>query len=535
MKHVFLLFIFSLAFAPTFGQVETHLVLFMDKTNTPFSLSSPEEFLSPRAIARRQRQGISIKERDLPVDPVYVQQLRETGANVRYTTRWMNGAIIDADPTTLLAVKELPFISSTGTISFESYPTQDYSSLCQVEQTETEDYGSAQAQNEMLGINLMNEAGYYGEGMVVAVFDEAFGGVPRMRAFEELDLLGTYNFVDDKTDVFDGGSHGQRVLSAMAAYEPGEMVSGAYRASYYLFSTEDGPTESRAEEAYFLVAAERSDSLGVDIITCSLGYSDFDNPAYNYTLDDLDGNTALITRAADWAAATGMLIVTSAGNRGNDAWGALTFPADGDSVLAVGAVASDGQAVPFSSFGDVSQDRVKPNVSALGLNTTVWFPSDQVGVSSGTSFASPLVTTLAIGLWEANPDKTNMEIIEAIERSGNLFLSPDSQRGYGIPNFQVANAQLVLGTEEDDLQDVQVFPNPVTSNMITLRFSEAHQGARFKVRLLDLQGRVLLRAQSIDVNQGDVRFTLPESLSKGVVLLHLESPTGSAIFKLFKP
>ncbi|MEM6297231.1 MAG: S8 family peptidase [Bacteroidota bacterium] len=535
MKHGLLLFILSLIFAPAFGQVETHLVLFTDKTNTPFSISSPEEYLSPRAIARRQRQGISIKERDLPVDPEYVQQLRDAGADVRYTTRWMNGVIIDADLTTLLAVQQLPFVKSAGTISFETYPSQNYSSLCQVEQTETEDYGNAQAQNEMLGIDLMNEEGYYGEGMVIAVFDEAFGSVPRMRAFEQLDLLGTYDFIDDETDVFDGGSHGQRVLSAMAAYVPGEMVGGAYKASYYLFSTEDGPTESRAEEAYFLVAAERSDSLGVDVITCSLGYSDFDNPTYNYTPADLDGNTALITRAADWAAATGMLVVTSAGNRGNDEWGALTFPADGDSVLAVGAVASNGQAVSFSSFGSVSGDRVKPNVSALGLNTTVWFTSDLAGVSSGTSFASPLVTTLAIGLWEANPDKTNMEIIEAIERSGNLFLDPDDQRGYGIPNFQVANAQLVLGVEDEYLQGIQVFPNPVTSDAITLRFSDAHQGTRLKIRLMDLQGRTLLRSQSVEVNQGDVRFVLPESLPKGVVLLHLESPTGSAIFKLFKP
>lgn len=527
----FLLFSFTLL-----AQRETHLVRFTDKADSPFSLNRPEEFLSPRAIARRVRQGIAFTERDLPVNPRYVEQVRQTGAEVRYTTRWMNGVIIDASGTTLNDVLALPFVAEGGQISFEFFPqTKDFSNLAEVTQTEDEDYGDALEQSRMLGLDAMNDAGYRGEGIRVAVMDAGFGRVPDMTAFSELNLGGTYDFVSDETDVFDGGSHGQRVLSAMAAYKPNELVGAAYEAEYFLFTTEDERSESRAEEAYWLVAAERADSLGVDVIVSSLGYRDFDNPDYNYQVEDLTGDDALITRAADWAAAAGMLVVTSAGNSGNSSWRRLTFPADADSILSVGAVDGFGNPVGFSSEGFVEEGRVKPDVAALGLATAVWAPSDQVTFSSGTSFAAPLIATLAVGLWQANPDKTNMDVIASVQRSGDRYFDPTIKVGYGIPNFERANNYLVLSTEEAELESVSVFPNPVENGEVAIRFGDQHLAKVFTVQLYDLQGRSLAQPQRLIPQTNELRYALPWQRSAGMMILRVQGEDGQAHFRLVTP
>lgn len=514
---------------------QTHLVRFRDKAGTPFSVERPEDFLSARAIARRTRQNIPLTERDLPVSPAYVQQLKEAGAKVRYTSRWLNAAIIDADAETLETISTLPFVDAAGQISFQFYPQETaYDNFCAI-RTEEESYGAAQKQSEMLGLDAMNEAGYTGAGMRVAIMDAGFGSVTQLSAFSQLRIAGTYDFVNDEENVFDGGSHGQRVLSAMAAYAPDQLVGAAYEAEYFLLTTEDERNESRAEEAYWLVAAEYADSAGVDIILTSLGYSDFDNPIYNYTPADLDGNTALITKAADWAAATGMLVVTSAGNKGNRSWEKLTFPADADSILSVGAVDDSERELSFSSVGFVEEGRVKPDVAALGQGTAVWSTSDQVTFSSGTSFAAPLVAALATGLWQANPEKTNMEIIEAIQRSGSRVYSPNEKVGYGVPHFERATNYIVLGTDEPSLEGIRVYPNPVEGQEVALNFSADYLGQELTLTLFDLQGRVLQKTQYAPLSSQNLRYRLPAERRAAMLLLQVSNREGKAVFRLVTP
>ena len=89
-----------------------------------------------------------------------------------------------------------------------------------------------------------------------------------------------------------------------------------------------------------MAAAEYADSLGAQVFSTSLGYYQFDEPRFNYLPEDLDGNTALISRAGDIAASRGIIVVNSAGNTRAEE-GFITHvspPADGDSVIAVGAV-----------------------------------------------------------------------------------------------------------------------------------------------------------------------------------------------------
>ena len=54
-----------------------YLVTFTDKSNSPYSLSQPSEFLSERAINRRVKNGVDILPEDLPITPAYMAQLKQ--------------------------------------------------------------------------------------------------------------------------------------------------------------------------------------------------------------------------------------------------------------------------------------------------------------------------------------------------------------------------------------------------------------------------------------------------------------------------
>ncbi|MDZ7846817.1 MAG: S8 family serine peptidase [Owenweeksia sp.] len=149
------------------------------------------------------------------------------------------------------------------------------------------------------------------------------------------------------------------------------LAGSAIAADYYLYQSELEASETITEMDNWLMAAERADSLGVDVISSSLGYNKFDGGIGDYDYKDMDGNTTLVTRAADMAAAKGMLVVVSAGNEGNDPWERITAPADGDSVLAIGGVMPDGSYVNFSSRGPTADGRIKPDVSAQALATAI--------------------------------------------------------------------------------------------------------------------------------------------------------------------
>jgi hypothetical protein len=289
----------------------------------------------------------------------------------------------------------------------------------------------------------MHRQGFKGKGMLVAVFDAGFENLPQLDAMRHLfvngRILDTYNFVEDNGYVYGkGGDHGTKVLSTMAAYDPGKIIGTAPEASYLLYRTEDASSEYRIEEFNWLLAAERADSAGADVINSSLGYNNFDDKSMSYTYEQMDGNTAYVTQAADMAAAVGMLVVTSAGNEGRGKWKYITAPADADSVLTVGAVDSKGSYAEFSSKGNTPDGRTKPDVVAKGAATTVVSPGNRVTVSNGTSFSSPLMAGFATSLWQAYPKLNNMEVIDILRRSGSQAQKPDSLLGYGIPDYERA-------------------------------------------------------------------------------------------------
>jgi serine protease AprX len=510
-----------------------HLVYFADKSGTPFSIQAPQEFLSQKSIARRVRQQIPVITRDLPVNPAYVAGLKAAGASVWYTSRWFNAAVIQASPEILEQIRNLPYVKSERALN----SSLDLSADKAIKQKTIEavpltaslyanseqDYGRAFHQANMLGAVDLHKAGFKGEGMTIAVLDAGFPNVNTIPAFSHLfqnnQLKGTFDFVTRQKDVYHSSSHGTAVLSTMAAYEPGKYIGTGYKADFLLLRTEDGASEHNIEEINWLLGAEFADSAGADVINSSLGYHTFDSPSVSYTYTQLNGNTALVTKAADFAAAAGILVVTSAGNDGNKAWKFIAAPADADSVLAVGAVDSLGVRASFSSLGPTADNRIKPDVVALGLNAYVLSLNGNVVKSNGTSFAGPIIAGFATALWQANLTKTNMQMVEFIRQIGSISKAPNNNIGFGIPNFN----RTVTALPEDLKDEGVVVVNPVRDNQVMLILGEKWQRQQIELNIFDITGKVVWK-EILASNQAKATLSLDaRQLKQGVYLCRLKA------------
>lgn len=515
-----------------------YIVYFSDKENTTFTTDEPAEYLSQKAIDRRFNQGIAIDLRDLPVDPAYVQAVLDLGdVSVQAHLKWMNAILIETtDPAVIDGIENLVFVEA-----LEGSPviTGDDDLEAEMQEVFTpksdEDYGLALNQIQMLNGLQLHADGFRGEGMWVAVFDAGFINLPNAAVMSSLynsdRIIGTYDFVNNTTEVYGLSTHGSQVLSTMAADMEGVMIGTAPDASYLLCITEDVSMERRIEEALWVAAAAYADSIGIDIINTSLGYTEFDEESESYTYADMDGNTALITRGADIAASRGMLVVNSAGNQGANEWQYISAPADGDSVLAVGAVNAEASVVAFSSRGPSADGRVKPNVMAQGAATILSDLADGVSAGNGTSFSGPVLTGMATSLWSAFPDATAWEVFQAIEQSAHLYEMPNDSMGYGIPDFEVARDILgqVVNTQTPEVSklNLRLFPNPYTGGSLQIALPEAH-GKPVRVRLIDITGRVVyhqeFQAGTLFEDQG-LNAALQRS-GKGLYFVEIQTDAG---------
>lgn len=486
-------------------------VVFKDKAGTPFHTSQPEMFLSARALERRNRQQIPVSENDLPVNPAYVEGLLMPGVHILNRSRWMNSVSVLLDDSTLISrIHELPYVKSTQKIARTKAKNQNdqrleeliqmlENSAAQAPQTKNAatPYGMGLKAIEMTRGNQLHQLGYKGEGMTIAVLDAGFQALDKNRFFDSLRLsgrlLGTRDFVDGGHSVYEDNSHGTSVLSTMAANIPGHYIGTAPRAQYWLLRSEDADTEYPIEEDNWVSAAEFADSVGADIINSSLGYTRYDDASMSYTYKQLDGNTALITRAADIAASKGMLVVNSAGNSGANSWKHIGVPADGDSVLSVGAVNDARVYAPFSSRGPTADGRIKPNVALMGQSVYVVNASGNVVPSNGTSFSSPLMAGLAACLWQAHPEATAMQVFKAIEQSSDRFLQPDDLTGFGIPDLVLAHSILSRNSGAGNPQDsiVSLYPNPFIEGITLELYSSTDQTVQ--VEILSNSGKRIAR------------------------------------------
>lgn len=524
-------------------------IQFTDKTNTPYSLSQPLEFLSQRALDRRSAQSISLNESDLPVDPAYVQAVLDEGTSYLTHSKWLNSVSVHIpDSATLNAVLALPFVVNHRAVGKTEKPSDSIDKLkievsqkanSGIEDVE-DDYGLAFNQIDMLGGLNLHQSGFMGEGILIAVLDAGFPHVDSHSVFDSLHannrLVSKWDFVARNDSVYNDHPHGMMVLSTMASYEPGLMIGTAPEASYILLRTEDAGTEFPIEEDYWVAGAEYADSAGADIINSSLGYTTFLNPIYDYSYSDLDGNTTHSAIGADVAASKGILVVNSAGNSGNSAWQYIGTPADGDSVLAIGAVDAEGNLAGFSSIGPSFDGDIKPNVCAQGQQAAIINESGVPVLGNGTSFSGPILAGMAACLWQAYPDLNNMDIFHTIEESAHKYNSPDEFFGYGIPNFAMANL-ILSGFTPSNLDESELFPiypNPFSSQIDGAFYSSAKQDV--VIRLVNNLGQVIAQQEGSIGETCAVTFQFDglSTLNEGMYYLHVESDSGKYQQKLVK-
>ena len=463
MKYICFFLFFLVGFLH--AQTSNWWVFFNNKDCDPIIQFSDISF------ERRMHQKIPFDIHDLSICQKYIDSLQIDGVNIRHYSRWFNAISISIDSATMLDtilnysfVKMVSPVNKIRTKKKIVYSADAKFSKFVARNGDDFSYGNSFNQINMLGgVDLHNE-GFLGENIIIAVFDAGFNQVQTLPIFENLwnnnQIQDTYDFVDNDDDVFSGSSHGTMVLSTMGGYMVDSLIGTAPDAIYMLFRTEDSASETLIEEDNWAAAAEYADSVGVDIINSSLGYTIlYDDTLNSHSYSDMDGNTTLITNAADLAASRGILVVNSAGNSGNNEWYYIGAPADGDSVLAVGAVNSFGDVASFSSRGPSYDGRIKPNVSAQGVYSDVADLDSTIRVANGTSFSAPIISGLAACLWGAYPQFNNMDILSAIEQSSHLFSNPNDSLGYGIPNFHQAYLAN-LNTNLDLEENISIYPNP---------------------------------------------------------------------------
>lgn len=518
------------------AQVNRYVVFFKDKAGTPYTVDNPNEFLSGKAIQRRIKHLISATETDLPVTPSYVDDVRNAGATVLYTTRWMNGALVQCDALLLADLLALPHVESIELVAPGPRPVNG-GRRGRVKSKTGQHDDEATPQLAMIGIDQMHVDGFRGENMTIAVFDGGFSGADSSTPFQHVFTDGRFNatvshdFVYGGSDVFQHDDHGTQVWSVIAAYQDGVFTGGAYKAKFQLYVTEDVGTEYRIEEYNWLIAAERADSAGVDIINSSLGYNTFDDPSMDYQPEDMNGNTAVISRAASLAAERGIIVVTSAGNEGAKPWRIITAPADAQDAIAVGNVNFSGIKSPSSSFGPTADGRIKPDVVAPGTLVKVIKANGTVGAASGTSVAAPLVTSLLAGVWQKYPHLFNSMLIEALRISSSQGASPDNSLGFGLPGYQALSQYL---NQDIEPLTIQVYPNPVINDTVTIETSNPTELAEAPYTIANSMGQTVAGGNAI-FTWSNPRYRVSLSgLHSGIYFLRMAVNGRWQTFKLVK-
>jgi hypothetical protein len=537
-------------------------VTFADRAGSerdPAALARAEASLSPRARARRANRAhlAGVTAADLPVHAPYVHALTARGAVLRGTSRWLDAASVLAPPALAADLARLPFVQSVELVplgrmspdpgAFEPDPSPPASATptgVEFAPGDTGFYGPTWKQLAMMQVPQVHASGNTGQGVLVCMLDSGFRTVHQ--AYSTLHVVAQHDFVwgdsivDDQVppDQAGQGSHGTLTLGEVAGVFPGVYSGVAFGCDVALAKTEYVPTETPVEMDNWQFGAEWADSLGADVISSSLGYSQFDSPYPSYTYADMNGQTTVVTRAASEAVRRGITVVSANGNEGATAWHFLIAPADADTLVACGAVDSNNVVASFSSRGPSSDGRIKPDVSAMGVHTRcISFTSPTgYGFASGTSLSTPLIAGVAALVLSAHPTWGPFEVREALRQTALNHATPDDNVGWGLVQAADAIAWVPSTTGVDPIvpggaaMAMRAAPNPFRVALGTAVTLGPH--AESTLDAFDLRGRRVARVYrgasgAPTTVRWNGRSDGGERLSAGVYWLKL-APVGKA-------
>ncbi len=571
MKKIYLVVILLITAGLTAkSQYTRYIVQLKDKKGGSHSLSNPSTYLSAKSIERRTRQKLTIDSTDLPISAVYLDSIRSiANVSILNNSKWLNQVLIrTTDANAITKINSFPFVKATAPVATIAKPVDDNPILQKFKEAiqplpdptlisgaygvagtngvSTLNYGNSFNQIHLHEGDYLHDLGYTGAGITIAILDAGFYGYKTNSAMDSVRLqgriLGEWDYVLNEQSVNEDHPHGLYCFSIIAANKPGQIIGSAPHAKFYLFRTEDAATEYPVEEQNWVAAAEYADSAGVDIITSSLGYNDFDDPSFNHSYAQRNGNTSIITIGADMAVKKGMIVTNSAGNSGGVAGEGkfVLCPADGDSVFTIGATTVTGTIAAFSSWGPNGAGKTKPNIVSVGQGTVLANTTGNASSGNGTSFSNPLACGLIACLWQAFPEFTNMELLDAIQKSAHLYQTPDDRYGYGIPNFRKAYEILTKEREIKNIASIlgdkwlKPYQNPF-GNTLTLILKAPIDGQAV-IQLVDVEGR-LVDAKTLNTVNGTIyfiEFTNAPRILKGAYFARYTDGKNKQTIKLIK-
>ncbi len=405
-------------------------------------------FLSEESLRRRKKVdplNFLRDKRDSTFSQTVLDSLTSLGADIRHVLYWFDAVSLHVPMNKLKALAELSFVKNIDVV--QKHIAHKKFEIEELEISKTAHakslalpYGFSQYQNTFIKADKLHTAGLSGRGVRIAMFDTGFKTTHRV--FDSANIISTYNFIDNNSDVtqddcefnLSQSHHGTMTFGIVGGYLTDTLIGVAYNSEFLLAKTEIscGGVEVWQEEDNWIAAAQWADSLGADIISSSLGYITFTD-SVGYTFGDLDGDTPRITTAADIAASKNILVINSAGNERGNSWNHIITPADGDSVIAVGAVNKDSSLASFSSPGPSADGRIKPDITTQGTSVvSALYTGGFTSTAAGTSFSAPLVTGGVALAIEHDSTLTADELRDLIRRSGNRFTNPDNDFGYGL-------------------------------------------------------------------------------------------------------
>ena len=533
MKKILSIFILLL-FAFSNAQTELVFVFFKDKPNKAAFYANPLSELTQKSLDRRTKYGITLNDQDAPIEQSYIQNITNLGFTVKDYSKWMNGVAVNATPEQIAQLQTQSYVMSVE--RFIKHPEGGKVSGKKVNKFEefnntlgktTFNYGSGLAQIDQVNLRPLHIAGFTGAGVTIAVIDTGFPRVNTGSVYARIrnngQIKGGYNFINKSTDIYNTSlnNHGSFCLGTIAAYVDNSFVGTAPDADFYLYATEDAVNEIPEEQLYWAEAAEEADRKGVDVITTSLGYYDYDDPRYNMLYSDMTGTSSFIARTAQIATEKGIFVLAAAGNEALKAWHYIITPADNAKVFTVGGVTSTGASSSFSSFGPNAVGHIKPDASSRGTSTYMGF-NNSVTTNSGTSFATPLAAGGVACLIQASPTKQVDEISNLLRQNASLYPSSDPQKGYGILNFGKAWNTTLATANSVNKSMLQIYPNPVVKS-----FTIKTDQKIISVELYDTLGRKVQSMKNEKINN-------IERLSSGVYFVKVQTDKNQYIEKIIK-
>jgi subtilisin family serine protease len=546
--------LFSFCLSARAGQPARHWVYFTDRgyhseADLNEALQRETDLLLPATRARLLKvrtPDALVQESDLPVYHDYLDDIeRMTGLRPYAVCRAINAASYPFDEDQIAKVKELPFVRDVR-------PVRAYRSARELPDPETPlkqnyrtpqdsvDYGLSYLQNALENFIPAHDAGFTGEGVLVGMLDSGWNNLEHV-CFDSLEIVATWDFVNSDSSVANDpgqmgdGSHGTKTLSCIAGYDPSNLIGTAYGVSVALAKTENTEYERPIEEDNWAAGIEWLDSLGCVVASSSLSYPSL------HDWEELNGDSAVVTIAADNAVARGVVVLNSAGNNGNSSYpqNKIGPPADGDSVLTLGMVQSDSVRYSSSSMGPTYDGRIKPDLMALGVAVRVAATTNQTGYTSGTgtSFSTPITAGACALLLQAVPSLTPMEIHALLKATGTQASTPDTLNGWGIYNaWQAIQDALASPVEPEETPTPQAYqllsihPNPFNP-ATRISFSLPIQ-SRITLEAYDLRGRRVSRIAEGRYAPGQHETVwIAQHLASGLYLIQLTTPQGISMQK----